>query len=462
MLGFGENGVLIPQSLRDPCLNHLRVESPIRASAASTTDVRGVPTLSPTGLSTYNGEMKVTSRLTTSDTAFVSLFSGCGGFDLGLVQAGLRPVAAFDNDSAALSTHRASIGCAAHLTDLAEQGDSLAEYVGVDVVIAGPPCQGFSTAGKRRTNDARNHFVPLAATIAASLRPEFFVLENVPAARSGSHQRYWRKAERILANAGYRLHEVTCRADNMGVAQRRQRVFLIAGPQSIELDLEPPMSNSEIPTLRDALNGSLNSLPNHEPRWPDCDSLAASIAPHIKPGQKLSNVRLSQRSVHTWNIPEVFGQTDSEEREVLKTLVRYRRTKRRRSWGDADPVPTSRLETTFGEDCLEILMSLLEKEYVRQPSDGYWDLTRTFNGKYRRLCWDQPSPTVHTKFGDPHYFLHPDEDRGLTVREAARIQGFPDDFCFHGSLREQYRQVGNAVPPPVARWIGTVILGGKQ
>ena len=103
----------------------------------------------------------------------------------------------------------------------------------------------------------------------------------------------------------------------------------------------------------------------------------------------------------------------------------------------------------FGNKVVEDLKKLQKKGYIR-VKDGLYDLVATFNGKFRRLDWNEPSLTVDTRFGEPKYFLHPDEDRGFTVREAARIQGFPDSFVFHGPIREQYRMIGNAVPPPIA------------
>ena len=88
----------------------------------------------------------------------------------------------------------------------------------------------------------------------------------------------------------------------------------------------------------------------------------------------------------------------------------------------------------------------------------YYDLTHTFNGKYRRLRWDAPAYTVDTRFGDPIYFLHPDQQRGFSVREAARIQGFPDDFVFSGSRRTQEELLGNAVPPPLAKLLAEFLI----
>jgi DNA (cytosine-5)-methyltransferase 1 len=116
----------------------------------------------------------------------------------------------------------------------------------------------------------------------------------------------------------------------------------------------------------------------------------------------------------------------------------------------------SKLRPQGGAKAAELLASLVSKGYVRKIGRRF-DLANTFNGKYRRLEWDRPSFTVDTRFGEPGYFLHPSEDRGFTVREAARIQGFPDSFRFFGDTRGQYRLIGNAVPPPMARFIAKIV-----
>jgi DNA (cytosine-5)-methyltransferase 1 len=160
--------------------------------------------------------------------------------------------------------------------------------------------------------------------------------------------------------------------------------------------------------------------------------------------------------VHTWDIPEVFGPVSATERKLLEALLMLRRTERVRTRGDADPVRAHLLLAKLKRPVSETLHALLRKRYVKRVGEGY-DLTNTFNGIFRRLEWDKPCYTVDTRFGNPRYFLHPRENRGFTVREAARIQGFPDDFIFTGTAESQYRQVGNAVPPPIARDLAVVI-----
>jgi DNA (cytosine-5)-methyltransferase 1 len=140
----------------------------------------------------------------------------------------------------------------------------------------------------------------------------------------------------------------------------------------------------------------------------------------------------------------------------LIAIVRLRRRARRRNFGDADPVLPAQIDDYLGRSTADELGRLVDIGYLRWISP-HIDLTHTYNGKYRRLAWQAPSPTVDTHFGDPRLFLHPDEQRSLSSREAARIQGFPDDFFLSGSRRDQFRMVGNAVPPPMARRIARFV-----
>ena len=200
----------------------------------------------------------------------------------------------------------------------------------------------------------------------------------------------------------------------------------------------------------------MSGVGNHEPKQLKRGSDDYAIALRIKPHQKLCNVRGGDRAVPTWEIPSVFGETSAVERGVLVTIQKLRRQLRRRDHGDADPLSLIEISEHFGRDVSDVVANLLKKGYLRKCGDRF-DLAHTFNGKYRRLAWEHITPAVDTRFGEPRYFLHPEEHRGLSVREAARIQGFPDDFLFAGSRLAQYRMVGNAVPPPLARQIAIAI-----
>ena len=384
--------------------------------------------------------------MATENPSFLSLFCGCGGFDLGFKQAGFHCLSAFDSDQSAIEVHRHNLRSSAQRRDLSQVEARADLPSGVDVIVAGPPCQGFSTAGKRDIMDPRNGMLTIPAIFASILRPKVVIVENVTGAKAGVQKKHWDDLVSQLRSSGYRTADLACNAALYGVPQERRRLILIAWNTGSEVVMQIPQLKGGV--LRAALS-NVGELPNHVPRFLPSNSEAAKIAARIGPSQKLSNVRAGPRSVHTWEIPEVYGRTNREERNVLDALLRLRRRDRKRDFGDADPVSANALWRGLGSPVAERLRTLEAKGYVKRVGKNY-DLVHTFNGKYRRLAWDQPSPTVDTRFGDPRYFLHPIENRGFSVREAARIQGFPDSFVFQGTLKTQYRLVGNAVPPPLA------------
>ena len=379
---------------------------------------------------------------------FASLFSGCGGFDLGYASRGFRSLGAFDLDPEAVENFAANVDAPIRQADLTQGIPDEQSLFGVDALIAGPPCQGFSTAGKRRVNDKRNHLLTLTGALALRVSPKVLVVENVSGALSGEHARYLQSLDMTMRLAGYRTHTMRCQAADLGMAQLRRRVLFFAWRTGREILFTTP--NTPHGALRSALAGA-DKQANHNPRSLTKHTRDWHIARRIKPGQKLSNVRGGNNAVATWDIPEVFGSVTEHERTVLELLRRLRRQERQRDHGDADPVSLARLDAALGGQFHQLVESLVAKGYLRRV-DGGLDLVGTFNGKYRRLAWDKPSSTVDTRFGAPRYFLHPSQQRGFTVREAARIQGFPDSYLFCGSEQAQYRVIGNAVPPPLAHF----------
>lgn len=387
---------------------------------------------------------------------FISLFCGCGGFDLGFIQAGFECIAAFDIDPLAVDVHNKNLTSKVIVHDLSIGCDTYGPFNNVDVIIAGPPCQGFSTAGKRNIDDPRNHLLVAAGIRAIKLKPKVFIAENVRGVVSGAHKKYWRSLEELLKEAGYDVVECLIDVSKLGLPQSRKRMVMIAWNTrsnfSIPLCAETPRS------LKDVISG-INKAANHNINLLDEKNEASKIAKHIRPSQKLCDVRGGPRSVHTWNIPEVFGHTTEIERTILEIVLKLRRQIRLRNFGDADPVTEQDITQVLGQRSHQVLSDLIKKGFIRKIGERY-DLVHAFNGKYRRLSWDKPSPTVDTRFIEPRYFLHPDENRGFTVREAARIQGFPDSFIFSGTEKEQCRLIGNAVPPPLGKWLGDIIMEG--
>jgi len=372
----------------------------------------------------------------------ISLFSGGGGLDLGFTAEGVRINAAYDNWRPALLCHDAALPGAARLADL----QRFTPDERCAILLAGAPCQGFSTAGRRDAEDPRNALLRRVADITLTTKPRVVVVENVPAALSGRHGRHWTVLEDRLRLSGYHVRRVFLSGEESGVSQRRRRLFMLAwlGNDCIRLELE----KDPAPSLRSSLAGVEDQV-DHDPHWPERQSLDAKIAAGIGAGQKLSNVRTSARAVPTWQMPEVFGATSFDERSVLRAVSVLRRRARRRNWGDGDPVDLHILAAEVGFDPRPHVMRLIEANYLRSI-DGRVELRHTYNGKYRRLSWEEASPTVDTHFGRPSLFLHPDQDRGLSVREAARIQGFADAYRLPVRRAEAFEIIGNAVPPPMA------------
>lgn len=368
------------------------------------------------------------------------------------MNAGFTCALAIDRDELAVENHRRNLGVPTLRADLS-QPTGLPEIEPVDVLIAGPPCQGFSTLGGGDPKDPRNELLQVPALMAARLKPQVVVIENVFGATSPGNVRHVDRVCAGLVGSGYHVRTVDVDMRDLGLAQRRRRVLLIAWRTSSEFNLPtaalPPVS------LESVLEGACG-FPNHEPAVPAVGSRGYRIARRIPPGKKLCNVRVSPAAVRTWDIPDVFGSTTEKERHVLESLVRLRRRDRRRSYGDADPVRSRTVTAAVGFPAAATLAALTRKRFVRKTG-GFYDLVHTFNGKYRRPDPSGLAPAVDSRFGDFRYVLHPHEDRAFSAREAARIQGFPDSFTFSGARRAQMRLIANAVPPPAAERIATAV-----
>ena len=388
---------------------------------------------------------------------FASLYCGAGGLDLGFMAAGFQCIAAFDADAVAVATYNRNLGPHAKTVDLRGPDPEVVDALNsVDVVLAGPPCQGFSTAGRNDPSDERNVHIQRVGQLVSGSGAKVVVIENVKGLLGAKYSTQLNQCIGTLRESGftvtYRLFDLS----DYGVAQTRQRVIIL-GTRGIE-----PISFDGIPkgntrTLKDAI-GDLPRCRNGR----GLRRLTArdrQIAFHIASGQRLTNVRLGPRSVHTWSIPEVFGQVTEHERLVLAAISRLRRRRRRRETGDADPIRAEQVTEYLRMDSYSMLSALADRGFVRRIEDRF-DLTHTFNGKYKRLEWDKSAPTVDTRFVEPRYFLHPEECRGFSVREMAALQDFPDIFVFPECVATSSRLIGNAVPPRFSEAMAIEILRG--
>jgi DNA (cytosine-5)-methyltransferase 1 len=337
----------------------------------------------------------------------LDLFCGAGGLSLGLDRAGLTTILAVDNNKAALQTYSANLGCRAVKLDLSKE----VTLPQTTVVVGGPPCQGFSSAGLRQRDDHRNSLVGCFARKVAELRPLAFFFENVEGFLTAEGGDRVIELLEPLIRAGYRIHLRKINAANYGVPQHRKRVVAIGGLGWNPSFPLPTHSAFGAPGAQRAARG-LRRTPTISDALIDL-SRPAKEAPGFPQGhfyRPLKDIEL-QRAIALKP-----GQTMRDLPEELQHESFQRRAFRR----VMDGTPTERRGGA--------------------PSG------------IKRLKPDEPSKAITgAAYAE---FLHPIEHRSLTIRECARLQTFPDEFEFYGSSAEQMQLIGNAVPPHLAQVIG--------
>jgi len=346
----------------------------------------------------------------------VDLFAGAGGMSRGLTEAGFRVIAAAERDVQAFQTYRLNHGGTGQLLQRDVRELAPADLLGarrrrrLDLVAGGPPCQGFSIKGERRADHPGNKMLMEFVRLIAELRPRAVLLENVPGLLTLAGGYYFDRLvtglERIrLADGGrYDVEFAILNAAEFGVPQLRRRLFVVAVEPGRRWQWPPVVSAPGDITLWDAIA----DLPEHvhgDGPPPYAGPPVSAYASSLRRGSTVLNH-------HTKRLEE----------------LRLRRL--------------AALEP--GQDSRHLPEEL--------QAGGH-------ETKYRRLRPAQPCPTVTAHMGkDMSDFIHPYLHRTLTVREAARIQGFPDDYEFVGSLASQFTQVGNAVPVPLARELGRELV----
>lgn len=346
----------------------------------------------------------------------VDLFSGAGGLSTGVEAAGWSVAAAVDHDARALETHRHNFPGLALDLDLGEQGArdtfvKLFRDIPVDLVAGGPPCQPFSRAGRSKirslvdagTRDAMDHRRELWSAfleVALRLKPRAILMENVPDMALGDDFRVIRIMVDALEAAGYTTKVQLADAWRYGVPQHRKRLILLARRDG--RDFGWPDQQPEVTTLRD----SIGDLP------PLGRTTGAREMAFVPPTE-----------------PSAFG-------------LRMRK-------GAIPGVLHDHMTRAVRDDDLEIFQLMDSKTlYSDIPEELRRYKADSFDDKYKRLDWDGVSRSITAHIAkDGYWYIHPEEHRTLTVREAARIQTFPDAFRFSGARSDAFRQIGNAVPP---------------
>lgn len=339
----------------------------------------------------------------------IDLFSGAGGMSLGFCDeqfcGGFETVLAIDNDAAAVKTHGLNFPGRSIKANI-EEWLLENEVPKADVVIGGPPCQGFSLLNKKRDGDARRALWEPFIEIAERSGARVFVMENVA--------ELYRSPERQLIEAkakqhGFQTVAAILNAADYGAPQTRKRTIILGWRSAFNLPTFPPLASHADPKLESNL-----------PRWRTVRDVIGNL-PLATNGTEIG----SEKTINLH-----FGRTPTE-----KSLQRYKAVP---PGGNRFDLLANRPDIT--PDC-----------WVRKTSGGT-DL-------FGRLWWDRPSVTIRTEFYKPEKgrYLHPEADRPISHREAARLMGFPDEFQFYGTKVEVARQIGNAVPPNLAGALGKAV-----
>lgn len=346
----------------------------------------------------------------------IDLFAGCGGLTCGFVSTGrFRSVAAVEQDLAAAATYAANFG-----EDHIHHGE-IEGWVGgslpeAEVVVGGPPCQGFSNLGKRLATDPRNELWRHYMNVLLRARPRAFLLENVDRfGKSDQFQALQRETDPGGLLQDYEIDAAVVRATDFGSAQLRRR-FIVIGTHRDLPKIEIP--EGSVPreawrTVGQALEGIEPAVDRDERELP---SATIEHFGQIVPGEfKSPDLHITRHYTAT-------------------SLARFA----------CIPEGGNRLN----------LPDRLKAPCWIGHDKGSLDVMG-------RLRWDRPSVTIRTEFFKPEKgrYLHPEQDRAITHREAARIQGFPDEFKWCGSKIQIARQIGNAVPIELARALADHISG---
>lgn len=367
----------------------------------------------------------------------VDLFCGCGGLSEGFQQAGFRPVVGLDVNKPMIQTFavnhpgaRAIVGDinAISAGDLVggtasaggEPGQEVGENHQVHVVVGGPPCQGFSTVGDRFAADPRNRLFYQFLRVVSALTPTAVLMENVPGLLSMKGGQVSDIIRHELASRGYRVAVKRLLATNFGVPQKRERVFFLGLSGAVPASVDP----EEV-------------LPERGPDAADGGSpitVAEAIGdlPPLGPGE---------------------GCLVSEYAGAPTTS--YQRAMRARATALFNHVSSRHSALVLRR------INALAEGQNHQDLPAELQLQSGYPNIYGRLWRDRPSDVITGNYGcvsAPGRFIHPTQPRVLSVREGARLQSFPDDFLVVGSSKSiRYKQVGNAVPPLLARAIARAI-----
>lgn len=356
----------------------------------------------------------------------IDLFAGAGGLSLGFEQAGFDIVASVDIDPIHCAAHKFNFPkcktICSSVIDIAGNGLRLAAGIGdkdIDVVIGGAPCQGFSLIGKRAFDDDRNQLVYHYVRLVTELNPKYFVFENVKGLTVGKHKQFLLEIMEEFKLRGYNVvtnYKVLNAAD-YGVPQDRHRLFLMGAREGLVLPQYPKPIDSKV-TVLDAIG----DIPDAE-SFPELWENDWVVAKYGKASLYASYLRGERDD------PNDFSYKRKFDRSLLTCSLLTNHSELSRSRfietkpGDVEPI----------------------SRFKKLALDGQCNTLRAGTASDRG-AFTSPRP------------IHPTVARVITVREAARLHSYPDWFRFHVTKWHGFRQVGNSVPPMLARAVGSEII----
>jgi DNA (cytosine-5)-methyltransferase 1 len=358
----------------------------------------------------------------------IDLFCGAGGLSLGLADSGFRVLVGADHDRASVETHLANIGGLGYHGDLGDPDDFLDHIRAwriseVDLLAGGVPCQPFSRAGRskirslvaagqRSIDDPRAQMWRSFIRIAEAIRPRAVLLENVPDLAVWDDGAILVGFCDSLRELGYVTEARIVDAHEHGVPQHRSRLFVVALRPGVDFRWPEPRGGRR-PSVRAAI-GDL---------------------PVVPPGQREERVRYG-------------GPRTALQRELRRDVQP----------SDRRFVDDHITRAVRPDDAVAFALLPEGGTYDDLPAHLQRYRSDIFSDKYKRLEWEGLSRSITAHIAkDGYWYIHPDQHRTLSVREAARIQTFPDWFRFAGQPTLRYRQIGNAVPPLLARAVGAQV-----
>ena len=363
------------------------------------------------------------------------LFSGAGGLGLGFKQSGFKNKLSIDKDEWAIFTHAYNHPCQTSNSVCADISDWLKEpsnHVDVDVLMGGPPCQSFSNANKQRhENDSRDGLYKLFVDSIPLFNPKVILIENVR-----GFERVVPELRKLVESKGFQTSVMKLNARNFGIPQNRVRIFTLG----IKIDYFGESESNEV-------------IKRITKRVEEAKRDERSLITAIGDLSILSPSRIKNNTAYE------SKETGYSIQKGLGSASDYVRSINSRK----NPLVIFNHKSRFNNDRdIEIFSRLKPGEDSTAPSiqdiNPYKSRNGIFKDKYFKLRPNIPCKTItaHMRL-DCNMYIHPTQPRGLTVREAARVQGFPDNYVFCGTLQAMYRQIGNAVPPPLAKVLASAI-----